>query len=105
MDYLTKWPEVFSTADQSAATVADLSVREVVSQYGIPAELFSDRGKTFQSRLMSKVYKLLGNHKVNITAYHSQTINVDTRGVLGGEVPPRFSDSTLCSIYIHGNNC
>ena len=39
MDYSTKWPEVFPTTDQSAATVADLLVREVVSR---PGEL-SDR--------------------------------------------------------------
>ena len=44
-DYLTKRLEVFPTADQSAATVADLLVREVVSRYGVPGELLSDRGK------------------------------------------------------------
>ena len=32
VDYLTKWPEVFPTADQSAATVADLLVREVACE-------------------------------------------------------------------------
>lgn len=55
VDYLTKWPEVFPNADQSAATVADLLVREVVSRHGVPAELLSDRGKTFLSGLMSEV--------------------------------------------------
>ena len=54
-DYLTKWPEVFPTADQSAATVADLLVREVVSRHGVPGELLSDQGKTFLSGLMSKI--------------------------------------------------
>ena len=35
VDYLTKWPEVFPTADQSAATVADLLVREVVRRHRV----------------------------------------------------------------------
>ena len=73
VDYLTKWPEVFPTADQSAATVADLLVREVVSRHGVPGELLSDRGKTFLSGLMSEICKLLGIHKLNTTAYHPQT--------------------------------
>ena len=73
VDYLTKWPEVFPTADQSAATVADLLVREVVSCHGVPGELLSDWGKTFLSGLMSEICKLLGIHKLNTTAYHPQT--------------------------------
>ena len=54
-------------------TVADLLVKEVVSRHGVPGELLSDRGKTFLSRLMSKICKLLGIHKLNTTAYHPQT--------------------------------
>ena len=71
--WITKWPEVFPTADQSAATVANLLVKEVVSHHGVPAELLSDHGKTFLSGLMSEVCKLLGIHKANTTAYHPQT--------------------------------
>lgn len=31
MDYLTKWPEVFATADQTAPTIAKLLMEEVIS--------------------------------------------------------------------------
>ena len=73
MDYLTKWPEVFAVPDQSAATITRLLVEEVVSRHGVPAEILSDRGRSFLSTLMKEVEKLLGFHKVNTSAYHPQT--------------------------------
>lgn len=51
MDYLTKWPEVFVTADQTAPTIARLFVEEIVSCHGIPYQLLSDRGPLFLSKL------------------------------------------------------
>lgn len=34
MDYLTKWPEVFVTRDQTVKTIAKLLVEEVISWHG-----------------------------------------------------------------------
>ena len=73
MDYLTKWPEVYPTPDQSAATIANLLVREIVSRHGVPSELLSDRGQAFLSGLLKEVQQLLGYKKVNTSAYHPQT--------------------------------
>ena len=73
VDYLTKWPEVFATKDQSSLTIAKLLVENIVARHGVPGELLSDRGKAFLSKLMYEVYKLLGIKKVNTTAYHPQT--------------------------------
>ena len=73
MDYLTKWPEVFATRDQTSLTIAELLVEKVISRHGVPAELLSDRGQAFLSRLMVDVYGLLGIRKANTTAYHPQT--------------------------------
>ena len=73
MDYVTKWPEVFPVADQSAATIARLLVEEVVSRHGVPTEVLSDRGRAFLSSLMKEVQSLLGFHKINTSAYHPQT--------------------------------
>lgn len=72
MDYLTKWPEVLATSDQSALTIVHLLVEQIISCHGVPAELLSDRGKAFLSKLLHKVYDLMGMKKVNITAYHPQ---------------------------------
>ena len=73
MDYLTKWPEVFATPDQTSLTIAELLVNNVISRHGVPAELLSDRGTAFLSKIMIDVYKLLGIKKANTTAYHPQT--------------------------------
>ena len=73
IDYLTKWPRVFATSDQTSLTVAELLVEHVIPRHGVPSELLSDRGTAFLSQLMLDVYKLMGVNKMNTTAYHPQT--------------------------------
>jgi len=65
MDYLTKWPEVFATSDQTSLTIAELLVKNVISHYGEPAKLLSDRQTAFLSKLMINVYQLLGIKKAS----------------------------------------
>ena len=72
VDYLTKWPEVFATPDQTSLTIARLLVEHVVCRHGVPVELLSDRGKAFLSKLMHEVYQLMGIQKTKTTAYHPQ---------------------------------
>ena len=73
MDYLTKWPEVFATSDQTSSTIAELLVEHIITRHGVPSELLSDRGTAFLSKLMLEVYKIMGIKKANTTAYHPQT--------------------------------
>ena len=73
MDYLTKWPEVFPSKNQSSLTIACLLVEHIIPRHGVPVQLLSDRGTAFLSKLMEEVYQLLGLKKVNTTAYHPQT--------------------------------
>ena len=73
MDYLTKWPEVSPARDQSAYTIAKTLVERVIPRHGVPAQLLSDHGAAFLSKLLAKVYKLMDMKKVNTTAYHPQT--------------------------------
>ena len=47
-----------------------LLVEDIVSRHGVPAEIFSDRGRAFLSELMKEVVELL---QVNTTTYHPQT--------------------------------
>ena len=72
-DYLTKWPEVFATKDQTAPTIAKLFVEEIICRHGVPCQLLSDCGPAFLSYLMTETCKLLGVHKIYTTAYHPQT--------------------------------
>ena len=75
VDYLTKWPEVFATYNQSAYTIAKLLVEKIISQHGVPAQLLSDHGRAFLSKLalLQKIGTLRGFYKVNTSAYHPQT--------------------------------
>ena len=73
IDYLTKWPEVFAVTDQTAATIAKLLMEEIISRYGVPTEVLSDKSQAFLSGLMKEVEMLLEFHKVNRSAYHPQT--------------------------------
>lgn len=73
IDYLTKWPEVFVTKDQTAQTIARLLVERVIPQHGVPRELLSDRGANFLSKLVAEVCRLVGTKKINTSTYHPQT--------------------------------
>ena len=73
MDYLTKWPEVFPTTDQTSLTIAKLLVEHIIPRHGVPRELLSDRGGSFLSQLIVELYQLLGIKKTSTTAYHPQT--------------------------------
>ena len=76
VDYLTKWVEVFVTADQIALTIALtiawLFAENVISRHGVPQELLSNRGANFLLSLIQEVCKVMGVHKLNTTAYYPQ---------------------------------
>ena len=78
-DYLTKWPEVFATKDQTALIIARLFVQEIICRHGVPCQLLSDRGPAFLSYLMTEICELLGVDKLNTTAYHPQTNGLTER--------------------------
>ena len=73
MDYLTKWPEVFATSDQSAETIAKLLVEHIICRHGVPEELLSDQGPNFMSDLIREICQFVGMKKINTRAYHPQT--------------------------------
>ena len=52
VDYLTKWPEVFATPDQTTLTIAKLLVEQIIPRHGVPKELLSNRGPAFLSKVM-----------------------------------------------------
>ena len=70
IDYLTKWPEVFAVADQTAHTIAQLLVEQIISRHGVPAE---DQSANFLSGFIKEVCRILGIKQLNTTAYHPQT--------------------------------
>ncbi len=58
-DTFTKWTEIFTVPDQTAATCADKIVNEVIGRYGCPYDLHSDQGHCFIGNLFLEMCKLL----------------------------------------------
>jgi hypothetical protein len=73
MDYFTKLPEAICIPDQTAETIAEALVREVVFRYGVPLELHSDQGRNFESGVFAHMMELLGTKKTRTTPLHPQS--------------------------------
>ena len=73
MDYFTKWPEAFPVPNLQAETVARGLTENVVSRFGIPRELHTDQGRTFEAEVFQEVLRILGVHKTRTTPLHPQS--------------------------------
>ena len=73
MDYFSKWPEVHPMPNQEASTVAEILVKEVVSQFGVPVTIHSDQGRNFESSLIAEMCLLLGAEKTRTTPLHPES--------------------------------
>ena len=102
VDYLTKWLEVFPVKNQSAYTIAKMLVEKIIPRHGVPAQLLSDRGAVFLSKLLAKVYQLMGMKKLNTSAYHPQTnglveqFNHTLLGMLAESAQQDGNDWNIC---------
>ncbi|CAI5690288.1 unnamed protein product [Oreochromis niloticus] len=73
MDYFTKWPEAYVVPDQSAMTTAERLVEEMFAHFGVPAELHSDQGRNFESKVFGEICRRLGVEKTRTTTLHPQS--------------------------------
>ena len=69
IDMCTKWPEAFAIPNIEAKTVAEIFVKEIVSRYGAPRVLLSDRGSNFLSSLFREVCFLMNTEKIFTSGY------------------------------------
>jgi len=72
-DYVTKWSEAFAIPKLDAETCANLLINEIISRFGPPKKLLSDRGTSFLNDLADYVYKIMNIKKLNTSAYRPQT--------------------------------
>ncbi|CAI5692683.1 unnamed protein product [Oreochromis niloticus] len=73
MDYFTKWPEAYAVPDQSASATAEKLVEEMFTRFGVPAELHSDQGRNFESKVFGEICRRLGVEKTRTTPLHPQS--------------------------------
>ena len=59
VDYFTRWTEAYAIPNQEATTVAKKLLDEMFFRFSPPEQLHSDRGRQFESNLITELCKLL----------------------------------------------
>ena len=80
-DYFTKWTQAFAIRDQEAPTVANVLVNNVVSLFGVPRFLHSDKGSNFESHVFTEMCKILGIDKTRTTTKRPQSDGMVERNI------------------------
>lgn len=69
-DIFTKFSVAVSTKDQKAPSAAKALVKRWFNIYGPPLRIHSDRGKSFENKLIRELCRIYGTHKSSTTPYH-----------------------------------
>jgi len=72
-EYRTKWVEGCSLPTIESKQIAKAFFELIITRYGAPDTILSDRGANFLSSLMHEIYKLLNVDKINTSSYRPQT--------------------------------
>lgn len=78
-DVFSKFTIAIPTKDQTAKTVAKVLIKDWFLKYGIPTSIHSDRGKSFENKIISEICKLYEIHKTRTTPYHPEGNSVCER--------------------------
>ena len=77
LDHKTKWLKVIPLRNQVAVTIARRFVDDYVCNFGIPKRLITDQGSPLIGKVCTELFKILGIHKSQTTAFHPQSDNVE----------------------------
>uniref|UniRef100_A0A9J7XPR1 Gypsy retrotransposon integrase-like protein 1 n=1 Tax=Cyprinus carpio carpio TaxID=630221 RepID=A0A9J7XPR1_CYPCA len=72
MDYATRYPEAIPLRKATAKNIAQ-ELFLLSSRVGLPAEILTDQGTPFMSRIMADLCKLLKVRQIRTSVYHPQT--------------------------------
>ncbi|UYV83328.1 hypothetical protein LAZ67_23000576, partial [Cordylochernes scorpioides] len=78
-DYLTRYAITRALPSADAQQVAKFVLEDVVLKHGAPREIITDRGRVFQSNLISELTGLCSSAQRFTTAYHPQTNGLTER--------------------------
>ena len=73
IDTFTKYAWAFAIRNHEAQTVARFLVERIFTEFGMPKQILSDRGREFESTLMKELCDQMGIDKVKTTSYKPST--------------------------------
>lgn len=71
-DHFTNWVEAIPLPNQTAITVANALLKEVISRFGCPATLHSDQGTNFESQILHEMCEFFHIKKTRSSPRHPQ---------------------------------
>ena len=73
VDSFSRWCEAVPMKSQEASEVAFVLYSEIISRYGAPRKLVSDRGRNFLSKVVKALSELFNIKRHYTSSYHPQT--------------------------------
>ena len=70
IDAFLKFSQAFVTNNQKALTVAKILVDKWFNVYGIPSQIHSDLGRSFDNEIISNLCKMYGIRQYSTTPYN-----------------------------------
>lgn len=69
VDQYTKWVEYIPLPAQTAEVTSRAAVNEFFARFGFPFNVFTDKGKYFESRIFKSICDVVQIHKSRLTPY------------------------------------
>ena len=69
-DAFSKCSQAFVTNNQKSLTVTKILVEKWFSIFGIPSQIHSDQGRSFDNEIISHLCKMYGIHQLTTTPYN-----------------------------------
>jgi transposase InsO family protein len=79
VDHFTRWPVAIATPDATTATVARFLYENILTCFGPPDEILTDRGANFLAEALREYLKLQRVKHLKTTAYHPRTNGLTER--------------------------
>ena len=73
VDYYSKWVELFPLRRATAESISQILIKDILTRWGVPDYLLSDRGSQFVSEVLDETCKIWNVTQKFTTAYHPQT--------------------------------